>query len=590
MKKFAAFCVAITFLVILLGFSLTTQAGLPHADPAVIKVVSVEKPLTIDGVLDENDWTRRFDYLVFNADTVTGDVEYAPTGGVYITGAYTDTTTTYVKIMHDGLDLYIALDSDDESVCKFGTSWEGDGLFMKVKDANGNAQEFKLYFNLSGVDPDIAFETPGSYPNSGEGAAVKKDGTIVNDTTQTDAGYTAEMVIHLDELGYTDPYSKVEVAINIFDPDNYCGTDDPYKATGVYYKQWWGSEWGSEFRTLKLVDPPTKTAYATTGTITLDGQLNEDFWVNAESVIIGVDAGGTGGYYAQWGDTLNSYTDRSNAVLKFMHNGTDLYIGMVSDDKSVCSWSTGWEADGLFLYIANYGSIPSAAERMEIKTMYFSGGVGDSAVFELSSTVPSDAAEGVSYEPGGTVTHTETNGEDAGYSLEVVIHTADFDYMVGDTVMLSACVWDLDYGSADAMQEGVSDYAPNWWGTQWCDPTFEKYFMYRGVILSPNENAIDKNKEQLITDFKLYPNVPNPFNPTTTIAFRIPENSQVRLDIYNILGQQVKTLVNTNLSQGYHSVIWDGKTQKGQPAPSGIYFYRLSAGQNVKVAKMVLSK
>ncbi|MCD6204619.1 MAG: hypothetical protein J7L22_03045, partial [Candidatus Marinimicrobia bacterium] len=125
MKKFAAFCVAITFSVILLGFSLTTQAGLPHADPAVIKVVSVEKPLTIDGVLDENDWTRRFDYLVFNADTVTGDVEYAPTGGVYITGAYTDTTTTYVKIMHDGLDLYIALDSDDESVCKFGTSWEG---------------------------------------------------------------------------------------------------------------------------------------------------------------------------------------------------------------------------------------------------------------------------------------------------------------------------------------------------------------------------------------------------------------------------------------------------------------------------------
>jgi len=55
---------------------------------------------------------------------------------------------------------------------------------------------------------------------------------------------------------------------------------------------------------LKLVDPPTKTAYATTGTITLDGQLNEDFWVNAESVIIGVDAGGTGGYYAQWGDAL----------------------------------------------------------------------------------------------------------------------------------------------------------------------------------------------------------------------------------------------------------------------------------------------
>ncbi|MCK4640724.1 MAG: hypothetical protein KAU06_05260, partial [Candidatus Marinimicrobia bacterium] len=234
-----------------------------HVDPMSIKVVSVENPLIIDGILDEIDWERRYDYLIFNADNVTGDVEYAPTGGVLVTGDYPDTTTTYVKFMHDGLDLYISLDSDDKYVGKFGSSWEGDGLFMKIKDAAGTAVEYKLYFNLGGVDPDIAFELPGMYPNSGSGAAFKRAGTVVNDTTQIDAGYTAEMVIHLDELGYTDPYAEVEIMINIFDPDNYFETDDPYKATGSYYKQWWGSEWGSEFRTLKLADPPLRNAYAT---------------------------------------------------------------------------------------------------------------------------------------------------------------------------------------------------------------------------------------------------------------------------------------------------------------------------------------
>jgi len=568
------------------------QRLIAHVDPMSIKVVSVENPLVIDGVLDEIDWKRRYDYLVFNAKKVTGDVEYAPTGGVQVTGDYIDTTTTYVKFMHDGLDLYISLDSDDKSVGKFGTSWEGDGLFMKIKDANGIAVEYKLYFNLSGTDPDIAFEVPGLYPNSGSGAATKRAGTVVNDTTQIDAGYTAEMVIHLDELGYTDPYAEIEVMINIFDPDNYCGTDEPYKTTGVYYKQWWGSEWGSEFRTLKLADPPLRTAYATDTDITLDGQLNEDFWENAEYVVIGVDAGlSTGGYYMQWGDTLNNYTDRSDAIVKFMHKGTDLYIGVESNDASVCKWSPGWEADGLFIFMTNYGSIPAAGERMEIKAMYFTGTEGDGISFELSGTVPTGAAEGASYEPTGTVTHTETNGADAGYSLEVVIHTADFDYMIGDTVMLSACIWDMDYASTDAFTEGVSDYAPNWWGSQWADPNFEKYFMYRGVVLSTKTGtAIGDENLPVVADFKLYPNVPNPFNPSTTISFQIPQNSQVRLDIYNVLGQHVNTLVNTRMNQGYHSVVWNGMTKDGQSAPSGIYFYKLSADQMTKVSKMVLSK
>ncbi len=162
-----------------------------------------------------------------------------------------------------------------------------------------------------------------------------------------------------------------------------------------------------------------------------------------------------------------------------------MYIGVESNDSSVCKWSPGWEADGLFLWMTFKGMIPSPGQRLEIKNMYFNSTQGAGAVFELNANVPTGGAEGASYEPPGTVTHTESNGADAGYSLEVVVHTALFGYSDLDTVKLSVVIWDMDYASADVFDDNtLSDYAPNWWGTQWCDTNFEKYYLYREVILS----------------------------------------------------------------------------------------------------------
>ena len=83
---------------------------------------------------------------------------------------------------------------------------------------------------------------------------------------------------------------------------------------------------------------------------------------------------------------------------------------------------------------------------------------------------------------------------------------------------------------------------------------------------------------------------PNPFNPTTTINYSLEENSRVSLNIYNIKGQRVKTLVNDQLSAGEHSVVWDGTDSNGNQISSGIYFYRLEAGDFQKVRKMILLK
>jgi hypothetical protein len=88
----------------------------------------------------------------------------------------------------------------------------------------------------------------------------------------------------------------------------------------------------------------------------------------------------------------------------------------------------------------------------------------------------------------------------------------------------------------------------------------------------------------------LHKNYPNPFNPTTTINYSLKENVKVSLKIYNIKGQLVKTLVNDIKPAGEHSIIWDGRDYNGNRVSSGIYFYKLKAGDFQKVRKMILLK
>jgi hypothetical protein len=107
--------------------------------------------------------------------------------------------------------------------------------------------------------------------------------------------------------------------------------------------------------------------------------------------------------------------------------------------------------------------------------------------------------------------------------------------------------------------------------------------------------ATSVNNEELALnvpeEFNLYQNYPNPFNPSTNIAFDIPEaNTKVSLVIYNILGQQVKTLVNDVYSAGRFSVRWDGTNDYGNLVSTGMYIYRIQAGNVVQSKKLTFIK
>jgi len=110
------------------------------------------------------------------------------------------------------------------------------------------------------------------------------------------------------------------------------------------------------------------------------------------------------------------------------------------------------------------------------------------------------------------------------------------------------------------------------------------------VIYVNRYEYLSTESEGIPTEFALHENYPNPFNPTTTLRFDLPEASNLTLTIYNMLGQKVRTFNYQNTSAGYHSVKWNATNDYGDPVGAGVYLYQLRANHYLETRKMVLLK
>jgi hypothetical protein len=130
-------------------------------------------------------------------------------------------------------------------------------------------------------------------------------------------------------------------------------------------------------------------------------------------------------------------------------------------------------------------------------------------------------------------------------------------------------------------------------------PSHELMFVY----FDDNRNLVDARPEfadinvpriptgpAVPARYELHQNAPNPFNPVTGINYDLPKASHVRLEIFNILGQNVKTLVDGYQEAGYQNVIWDGTNNSNAPVASGMYFYRIEADDFQATKKMMMLK
>lgn len=122
--------------------------------------------------------------------------------------------------------------------------------------------------------------------------------------------------------------------------------------------------------------------------------------------------------------------------------------------------------------------------------------------------------------------------------------------------------------------------------------SIEKAYEIDNIVQTQYDNnftdfpvSIINNYKQIPKEIKLLQNYPNPFNPTTTISFSLPKSTNIKLNVYNILGQQVAVLVNGMKTAGNHKVNWDASNMS-----SGIYLYKLEAGRKVLTNRMILLK
>jgi M6 family metalloprotease-like protein len=191
-------------------------------------------------------------------------------------------------------------------------------------------------------------------------------------------------------------------------------------------------------------------------------------------------------------------------------------------------------------------------------------------------------------------------GQDAfdGFTINGTMYFKDFAPAAGrDTVVWTAA----SQGSADDAftVEGNNTFAP------WTNPNSNRVNgMPTGIVVRLLHQEGDRIRVWLsvkglgsvtsvaetgdapTNEFELQQNYPNPFNPTTTIAFRVPQTLPVRLTVYNLLGQEVATLVDETKQPGQYTAIWQGVNQQGQLVSSGVYLYVLEAGSQRIVRRM----
>jgi hypothetical protein len=150
-------------------------------------------------------------------------------------------------------------------------------------------------------------------------------------------------------------------------------------------------------------------------------------------------------------------------------------------------------------------------------------------------------------------------------------------------VMYTAVSGVTEYHTYVYMHEPGEDYTPGWYYYS------NAKFLIRAYVHTGTTDA-KETIELLPTAYSLDQNYPNPFNPSTIISYTLPKASNVNIKIFDALGKEVRSLINEDKSAGKYNIMWDSRNNYGQRVSSGIYFYKINAGDFVQTKKMVLVK
>ena len=263
----------------------------------------------------------------------------------------------------------------------------------------------------------------------------------------------------------------------------------------------------------------------------------------------------TGGYGATW--TWTVFENGSNPSLEIVTNPNTGGINSSATVAKFTALQTGQPWAGCeSLHGSDIGTFSLDATNSTVKIMVYKTVISDVG---LKFVIPSSGSLGEI-----KVSNTVTN--------EWEELTFDFSSHIGlpEAIGIDQIVVFPDFDLGGRTQDNI--------------------IYFDNISFYSNSVGVDNRSETFPQGFVLEQNFPNPFNPSTTIRYELPEDGLVNVTIYDMMGRQVSTLVSSQQAAGYKSIQWNATNDFGKPVSAGVYLYQIQAGEFVQTKKMVLLK
>ena len=563
--------------------------------------VAASPTITLDGALTEAVWAKAESIQV-----AYGVADGNPGSGWKTTtlgGTPTDGPRATIKFLSDRTknQVFIAVTAKDSSVG--GAGWENaDGLLAGIYDRNKKASsQVTLHRDIfiSWVDSTTVGALPnlkgGDLPGNGiVTVSATVQGLSNSDTNATgqrvaDAGYTMEMAVALDSLGYNanrDTVDEVQISMDIWDVD-WRGAAD-----AIYARAWWCNEWGNNGgstagRILVRKDVNVNTTTLPDYTpdyviknassypaIVVDGYLTDEVWNQVSSFdiqygnaalratypTIGKDRSG------EWRTTPGQTVVNAGVTnVKFVFQGDKLFMSADVADRSLVSFGGDEMFDGVSLNM----TLPVDSLR-DVNAHYLPNRRFGFAVNASGSMLLWDGVDWTSAISFGIAltsrsTIDNNNDVDQGYTVEAAFDLSRMGYAAGQknkTVAIGVAAHDYDVTPTS------SPGTRAWWFREWpgsASPAF--------CVLDDNALVVSVEEKPVagtILEFRLRGAYPNPFNPSTTFSFDLPEAGRARLMLFDVLGRKVREIDLGHLQSGSYEQVLNASS-----LASGAYISRL---------------
>jgi hypothetical protein len=556
-------------LAIMLLFTSTVKST--DTKDGVLQIPKAAHPPDIDGVLDDIWYSASFERVV-----KLDEADTTPPEG------YLDLFAS-MRVMWDDNNLYLFLHVVDDLIRTDAAnpyendSWEFyfDANNSKTPGAYDGVDDLQLRIEYHDVDyhgmnVDYGGATSWNFDTTGvvfnpdkdwERATHRTDplGTPVGDAI----GWNLEVSIPLEALQIEPEVGSLfgfDVQLN----ENDTGArDDMYRWWATSNDEWhWAELFGEAELTGYVADDYLKVPQTTAAPV-IDGVL-DDAWLD-NSVLIQADEmnlrnGAT--IPAEFTDL--EFWDDLQVAYRVMWDETAYYFWCeVIDDIINIATPNTYEQDGLEIYFDGDNSKGASYDDNDVHWSW-----------PWSTDVKQTPGQTEEFAWG------DLEGDYPGYTFELMVPAAEMPFTLEEGAVIG---WEIQINENDGGTPPRKNMI-RWWGED--NMSWQQPVLFGTAELGSRITAVEpKDVVAKPTDFALSQNYPNPFNPTTYINYTIAKNSAVELTVYDILGVEVAQIVNEVKSPGSYTVAFDGSN-----LASGVYFYKLRAGNNVITKKMLLMK